>query len=162
MNEEELVLPTSWISDLEISLASAGAGLGEAQGLLEKAHRLSETVISPVKIAKRLYKARRTRSHFFAPGMFGEPAWDLLLDLYVARHEGRSVTTSSACLAGSTSQTTGLRWLKKLADAGLVERRACPDDHRLLYVSLSEEGAARMGNLLRRIAPQFSFSRIAR
>jgi hypothetical protein len=150
------------MSDLGFLLASARAYLDQAEQLLSKPGPFENAGMNSVQIAKNLYRARRLRGRFFMPEIFGEPAWDILLDLYIARQEGRTVTTSSACLAGNTSQTSGLRWLKKLADAGLVERKSCPDDHRLLYVSLSDEAEARMRDLLSGIASQFSPRRLAR
>lgn len=150
------------MSGLGFLLASARARLDQAEQLLSKPGSFENSGMNSVQIAKNLYRARRLRDRFFVSEFFGEPAWDILLDLYFARQDGRTVTTSSACLAGRTSQTSGLRWLKKLADAGLVERMSCPDDHRKLYVALSEEAAARMGGLLVRIASQFSSSRLTR
>ena len=38
-------------------------------------------------LARELYSARRRRARFFPAALFGEAAWDILLDLYIARHE---------------------------------------------------------------------------
>lgn len=47
--------------------------------------------------ARTLYGVRRLRSKHL-PDVFGEPTWDLMLDLYIAFLEGRKVTTKSACI----------------------------------------------------------------
>jgi hypothetical protein len=50
-----------------------------------------------VELARQMYHARRERSVLDRwEDLFGEPAWDLLLDLYVATHEGRMGSVSSA------------------------------------------------------------------
>ena len=40
---------------------------------------------------------------------FSEPSWDILLDLYVQTHEGRTVTVSQLSLATGAPPTTALR-----------------------------------------------------
>jgi hypothetical protein len=37
-----------------------------------------------VEEARRHYRLRRMRDQEFGPALFGEPAWDILLDLYIA------------------------------------------------------------------------------
>lgn len=162
MKREKPELPGNWLSDLRQSLASARAQLDEADELLGKAERHRDPGISSVQMAKRLYRVRRVRDRHFAADLFADPAWDILLDLYVAHHEGRAVTTSSACLASSVAQTTGLRWVNNLAEAGLIERSPSLEDHRLQLVSLTDEAVDRMSDLLIQIAFQFPFKRLTR
>ena len=45
--------------------------------------------------ARSLFRQRRTRDALFSAGLFGEPAWDLLLTLYIARCEGRCLSMPS-------------------------------------------------------------------
>ena len=40
---------------------------------------------------RNIIRLRRLRNQFFRPSLFGEPAWDMLLDLMAARLEGASV-----------------------------------------------------------------------
>lgn len=92
------------------------------------------------------YDARRERDSFFPEGLFADPAWDILLDLYVARYLGKPIGVSSACVGASVPQTTGLRWLERLVDLGLVSRSR--RDGRSITVRLTEETADRMTDLL--------------
>ena len=39
--------------------------------------------------------------------LFGEPAWDILLDLYIANVENKPVSVSSACIGSAAPPTTG-------------------------------------------------------
>jgi DNA-binding MarR family transcriptional regulator len=100
--------------------------------------------------ARRLYRQRRRRDRYFPANLFAEPAWDILLDLYVAQAEGRATTTSSACIGAAVPQTTGLRWLTRLEDEGLVRRSTSAGDERMRLVTLTDDGFQRMTELLRK------------
>ena len=99
-----------------------------------------------VKRAKRLYAERRARAGAFGQmaDLLGEPAWDLLLDLFVAHGEGRSISTSSACLAACVPPTTALRWIRLLEERELIELRADPRDGRRRFVRLTPGGLTLM------------------
>ncbi|RSU50546.1 MarR family transcriptional regulator [Sphingomonas sp. S-NIH.Pt15_0812] len=94
--------------------------------------------------ARRAFAARRRRQQVFGDraDLFGEPAWDMLLDLYIALHEDKPVTVSNACLSSGAATTTGLRWVATLAERGLVERIPDPKDGRRYFVRLTAEASA--------------------
>jgi hypothetical protein len=89
-------------------------------------------------------RARRMRAQFFAAGLFADPAWDMLLDLFAARLEQRAVSVSSLCIAAAVPPTTALRWIGTLHDAGLFERQADPSDRRRAHIALTAAGLAGM------------------
>ena len=96
-------------------------------------------------LARKTYALRRKRAAIFGnPDLFGEPAWDILLDLYIAAGEGKPVSVSSACIGSAAPATTGLRWLGVLADEGLVVRENDAEDHRRVLVRLTPSGQAAM------------------
>lgn len=98
-----------------------------------------------VEAARKLYALRRKRARIFGnPDLFGEPAWDIMLDLFIAQGEGKSVSVSSACIGSAAPATTGLRWLGVLADEGLIQRENDPEDHRRVLVRLTPSGLATM------------------
>ena len=96
--------------------------------------------------AKIIFKARRDRDTLFADiGVhFGEPGWDIMLDLYQAHYEKNQVSVSSACIAASVPATTGLRHLVLLEDRGLVQRDYDAHDRRRSLVTLTALGLAMM------------------
>ena len=94
--------------------------------------------------ARGLERARQERVRFMPAQLFGEPGWALMIDLFIAHHEGRLVNTSGACFGANLPQTTGLRWLDKLDAAGLIARRPHPHDTRFVLVELTAFGLARM------------------
>ncbi|WP_294391982.1 MarR family winged helix-turn-helix transcriptional regulator [uncultured Sphingomonas sp.] len=99
-------------------------------------------------------RARRMRDQYFTPDLFADPAWDMLLDLMLARLEGRTVAVSSLCIAAAVPPTTALRWIKRLTDEGVFVRTADPRDGRRVFIDLSEAAANSMAsyfNALERI-----------
>ena len=95
-------------------------------------------------VAREIYGDRRRRARFFDDDLFGEPSWDILLDLYLASCEGRLVPTTSACIGSGVPPTTALRWLRILESKGLVERCSDNLDGRRTFVSLSDRGIGAM------------------
>ncbi|WP_194954899.1 helix-turn-helix domain-containing protein [Sphingopyxis solisilvae] len=91
-------------------------------------------------VAHAEYAARRRRDKLFDADLFAEPAWDMLLDLFIQRHHERPVSVHSLCIAAAVPQTTALRWIGKLAEKGLIDRRNCTHDNRVIYIMLSEAG----------------------
>ena len=90
------------------------------------------------------YNNRRQRSRFFPEDLFGEPAWDLLLDLFVARLEGKMITVTSACIAADVPVSTALRWISVLEAHGLVKRSRNVGDQRSTWVRLTDTAANAM------------------
>jgi hypothetical protein len=94
-----------------------------------------------VELARQTYEDRRRRNKIFkSEELFGEPAWDILLDLFVAAKERRRVSVTSACIGSAVPSTTALRWISILERQGLLTREADPGDARRVYVRLSPAG----------------------
>ena len=104
-----------------------------------------DVVIEAAEV-RRAIRARRLRDQHFGSGLFEDPAWDILLDLFAADLEGTQVSVSSLCIAASVAPTTALRWIAKLTDSGLLERRADPFDRRRAFMELSVDAARAMRN----------------
>jgi DNA-binding MarR family transcriptional regulator len=141
--------------DLEHAIETARASFGALLSLLDTGRGVDATSAASdtPAVARRLYRERRARDLLLGTALFGEPAWDMLLELYIAKAEGRRVTTMSACMASGVPPTTALRWLMKLDEAGLVRRSHDSCDARLAMVDLTDEAASRMAELLNRLAP---------
>ena len=111
-------------------------------GLMFGSPRLSpalerELLIDRVELE---YSNRRRRRNFIAADLLGEPAWDILLDLFAARLKDQPISVTSACIAADVPSTTSLRWLRQLECVGLVERVDNPHDQRSSWVSLTDSG----------------------
>lgn len=99
--------------------------------------------IAPAEI-RRAIRARRLRDQFFGDGMFEDPAWDMLLDLFAADLEGAQVSVSSLCIAAAVAPTTALRWIGRLTEAGLFDRLPDPADRRRAFLTLSPRAGQAM------------------
>jgi len=87
----------------------------------------------------RIIAERRVERYQYLPAeMFGEPAWDMLLDLYLASGDGKSISVSSACIASRAPATTALRWLRRMEQLGLVARVNDDNDRRRVYVTITD------------------------
>ncbi|MDT9598967.1 winged helix DNA-binding protein [Sphingosinicella rhizophila] len=100
--------------------------------------------IDVLREARRSYMSRRERDRIFGGRLFADPSWDILLDLFIAQHEGQNVSVSSACIAASVPSTTALRHIAHLVEIGLVVRRPHPRDSRSTFLELTEKGRTRM------------------
>ena len=98
---------------------------------------------------RAMIRARRLRDQYFSGELFADPAWDMLLDLLLARLEQRTVAVSSLCIAAAVPPTTALRWIKRLTDEGIFVRTADPRDGRRVFIDLSDEAADAMANYIR-------------
>lgn len=96
------------------------------------------------RLARSKIRERRLREQLFAPGVFAEPAWDMLLDLYAAHYEARSVSVSSLCIAANVPATTALRWIRTMTDLGLFDRISDSEDGRRIFITISEKGRLAM------------------
>jgi DNA-binding MarR family transcriptional regulator len=90
-----------------------------------------ETVV----FARRILMLRRLRETVLGGEFFSDPAWDMLLDLYVQTRADAPVAVSSLCVAAGVPATTGLRWIRNMVAAGLLVRRNDPHDARRVFVS---------------------------
>jgi len=103
--------------------------------MAEAARRLPSAP-DPAGIACAYLRARRARNELFGGELFADPAWDMLLDLYLSTIEGRGVCISDACIAAGIPSTTALRCLGRMEECGLVARRRDEADARRVYVEL--------------------------
>ena len=71
------------------------------------------------------------------PELFGEPAWDMLIDLFIHEAQARPVSTSSLCIASGLPMSSALRLLQRLCDKGLVTREADRHDGRRNFIRLA-------------------------
>jgi hypothetical protein len=139
---DELVAIAERLRDVAAVPASASAGNGDSAGFAPRSARADRRYLA---LARQAYALRRKRAAIFGnPELFGEPAWDILLDLYIAHAEAKPVSVSSACIGSAAPPTTGLRWLGVLADEGLVVRENDPEDHRRVLVRLTRKGITAM------------------
>jgi hypothetical protein len=95
-------------------------------------------------VVRQIIANRQARARFFDPELFGDPAWDMLLDLTAAHGEGAQVSVTSLCIAAGVPATTALRWLTQMVESGIFVRVPDPADRRRAFIALSDKAIAAM------------------
>ena len=108
---------------------------------LSKARAKADTE-AMFSLARSSISARRARGRYLPDPMFGEPAWEMLLALYVDTRSEARHTISSLSAASGAAATTALRWIDYLERGELVERRPSPTDKRVAFITMTAKGRA--------------------
>lgn len=98
-----------------------------------------------------ILRFRRQRDKMFGGNMFGEPAWDILLELFASERTGRKLSVSGACYASGVPLTTALRWIARLESQGWIRRVGDCSDKRRSWLVLTEGTEHKMYELLSRM-----------
>lgn len=93
-------------------------------------------------LLRRIIRQRQLRDRFFNSELFGDPVWDMLLDLAAATSEYRRVSVTSLCIASRVPPTTALRWIGVMTDEGLLQRVEDPQDRRRAFISLTDNAVS--------------------
>ena len=94
-------------------------------------------VANTVVVLRRIIRERRVRERYFKEVRFGEPAWDIILDLTLAWFENKTVAVSSLCIASGVPMSTAMRWINDMIEAGLIDRWIDPTDGRRNLMRIS-------------------------
>lgn len=120
--------------------------------------RAEQTVPTDHELLTVLRTLKRTsdqRSEFFDQTIFGDPCWDILLELTAARIQGQPVPVSSACNATHLPFSTALRYIRRLVDLGMIKRWQDPNDRRRDLLDVEDAAfhsmKALIGNMRRKI-----------
>ena len=105
-----------------------------------------------IPVANSLLQALAEQPDFGARDIIFNPAWQLLLELFVAQLEQRPVPVTNACLSLGTAQTTALRYLTDLERRGLIASLSDPADGRRRLLRLTPHVEAELRRYLRNAA----------
>lgn len=131
------------IASLDNPIATTGSAEAQLQ-FDEDESRLLIGVAEALSAARRVRNSAIPDEHLFA-----DPAWDILLDLYLAHAQQKAVSVTSASMATNVPSTTALRWVWLLESKSLVLRLADKADKRRHFIVLSDEGLAFVRRMLR-------------
>lgn len=96
------------------------------------------TSCSDIEALRRELRSLRLRATHFNNALGADPGWAMLLDLALARLNGKRVSVSSLCIASGASPTTALRLMNKMAEQGFLKRLPDETDGRPVHVELSD------------------------
>ncbi len=111
---------------------SYGAGAEDATGEDRRQKLLT--------IALAWTSARNARDRALGADLFVNPAWDILLELFVDHLRGKRSAVTKVCLSSTAPLTTALRWVTALEAQRLVERVPDAQDRRRTFLLLTPEG----------------------
>lgn len=100
--------------------------------------------------ANTIFSFRRRRDQIFEFPIFAEPAWDILLDLYIAQTQQQRVKVSSVGISSGIPQATAHRWIGLLEHWKLIERELDPSDKRRIFLKLTRKCAQKFDRLFER------------
>lgn len=128
---------------------TSGQGEPGAPGTSDPSPTGSEEQDQLAAIAQSEFHNRRRRDSLIGNDLFAEPAWDMLLDLYVQHNRGQPVAVDRLCALSAVANTTALRWLGLLIEKELVTRSPSAAEDDIIRVALSERGIGEMERYLR-------------
>lgn len=105
-----------------------------------------------IRLCRKLVKARVRVGNRLGFDLCPAPAWDILLDLYIAAHEARPVQIWSLCIAANIPTSTAHRKISEMVKNGVLLRGNLGGR---VIVSLSSEIKARLDVLLDELAKLF-------
>lgn len=100
------------------------------------------------RFARRLIVERRARDARLGAQLFGEPGWDMLLEMFAAHEERKTHCTTSICVAAAVAPSTALRCLSRLVADGLIVRVPDPADRHTTIVKLTPRAIEELRRLL--------------
>lgn len=113
-----------------------------------QAGKIERNALHLARTAIRVRELGRRRERYLPPELLGEPAWQMLIELFVQFAGGAKVSTKSLCIISGIPDTTALRLIDKLDEAGLIKRTSSQADKRVTLVELTREGVVAVGNAL--------------
>jgi DNA-binding MarR family transcriptional regulator len=116
------------------------------------AAKIERNSLRLAKHAKAILRFRRERTKTIPADLFGEPAWEMLLELFCQFAGGAAVSLKSITIASGAPQTTALRQIDKLESEGLIKRRPSTTDGRVTLIELTKDGVLAVGRALEQYA----------
>lgn len=106
--------------------------------------------ITPALLARAVQarQLRTTMSAFLPRDLFVDPAWDMMIELFIAAATAERLCVKDLMLLSGESAAGTIRRIDRLQAAGLLTRTPCPDDHRRVCVDLTDRGRTSMAGML--------------
>ena len=99
-------------------------------------------------MARRLLDISRQAETMFDGTLLSNPGWDILLDLFIQRSEGKRISIISVCIAANAPTSTVLRYIEAMIASGAIVKIPSLDESETLLIDLSEHTYARLNKIL--------------
>lgn len=127
-------------SSLRLRLETLQAQIEQCKAAISKGQsKRPEGDVPPVdpQLVRDHIRTLARREDILGSNLFGDPAWEILLEGFAADLCNERLTTSTMISRVKLPPSTTSRWLKKLEVDGLLQREADPFDARLSLISLT-------------------------
>ena len=108
--------------------------------------------IDLVARAREVLAVRKARRRYFPPDLFHEPAWEMLVALFIIYETDHSMNVKALVSCSDAPATTSQRWIDHLHKSGLIDRVTDTVDRRRIDISLSDRGHEAMVRYLKDIS----------
>ena len=98
--------------------------------------------------ARQARRLRATMSAFLPQDLLVDPAWDMMIDLFIAAGTGERLCVKDLTLMSGESPASAMRRIDRLQQAKLLHRHVDPADHRRVHVTLTDVGHTAMSAML--------------
>ena len=106
-----------------------------------------------VALARTIQRTRLMGNKLMGARVMSDPKFEMLLELFIAHHEGRPRTVGDLCVSADAPQTTSLRHIERLEQDGFLRRHPDTRDRRRSLVEPTDraiDGMSAYLNELRR------------
>ena len=114
-----------------------------------EARRIERDAFNLAMRARREQKRREGRKSHLPAEFLGEPAWDMLLELFCQFAGGAKVSVKSLTYVSGLAPTTALRMIERLVEADLVARSGSETDGRVVLLNMTQRGVVSVGRALK-------------
>lgn len=106
--------------------------------------------ISPALLARarQARQLRSTMSAFLPRDLLVDPAWDMMIDLFIAVATDERLYVKDLILMSGESAASAMRRIDRLQQAALLARHQDQTDHRRVHVRLTARGQSAMAAML--------------
>jgi DNA-binding MarR family transcriptional regulator len=109
-----------------------------------------EEGLTKVALAKWFYAIFELRPGMHIEGLHTDPAWNMLLDLYIHESAGVRTSVTAACISARVPSTTALRHIATLHDHRFISRQPDENDRRRHWLALTDDTSAAIDDYLGR------------
>jgi len=110
--------------------------------------RIERNALNLAHKAKVIYAKRGSRRKYIPGELLAEPAWDMLLELFMQFAGGAKVSITSLAHASHVPMTTALRYIDMLEASDLIEKSKSNADRRVTLLNLTKTGVISVGSIL--------------
>jgi DNA-binding MarR family transcriptional regulator len=154
-----------WRFDLPNSPLGESAKVRELRDIIEALNKVAGDIVAAqtgifgveevAKVVRRVIEARTLRLDIVRRDVLSDPAWDMMLYLFLARLEQREVSVSSLCIAANAAPTTALRYISLLDQENVLKRHGDPSDKRRAFLRMTDACFDKLTNYFEHISTEY-------